>query len=420
MRLFHKQFVDYKDCKKIEEKHPWVGRAILLVDLDAFFASVEQLDHEEWRGRPVIVGGPPDKRGVVSTASYEARAHGVHSAMPSSVAQRLCPQACWSYGNYARYSEMSNVVMEILFHETPHVQQVSIDEAFLDITPNRINKEHPASIAWRIQEHVSQLGITCSIGLGSTKTVAKLASNIDKPQGLTIIMHGEEEAFFNMLAIRKLNGVGPALEKNLVGAGITTIGELYRTPIETIQQLGTGVEHLYERLHGYDTPVESKRPKAKSISHEESFPVDLSSRKDCIEALMQIGEKLGRRLRKGNHRGDSIFIKVKFSNYKLKTKQTTLSAPTQYEYEFIPEVIQLFDELWKPGDKVRLLGIGIGGFEQDQEQMSIFPPFENENIEMNGEEEKTKRSLVDVSDSIKDKFGESAIKKGLFRDLYHH
>ena len=160
---------------------PWEGPAILLVDLDAFFASVEQLDHPGWRGKPVIVGGDADKHGVVSTASYEARAFGVHSAQPASVARRLCPDAIWTHGHFDRYREMSETIMSILRDETPLVQQVSIDEAFVDVSPTKVNTEHPVRIAERIQSRVEALGVTCSVGVGTSKTIAKIASDMDKP-----------------------------------------------------------------------------------------------------------------------------------------------------------------------------------------------------------------------------------------------
>ena len=147
---------------------PWHGRAILLVDLDAFFASVEQLDHPAWRGKPVIVGGDADRHGVVSTCSYEARAFGVRSAMAASLARQLCPDAIWTRGHFSRYREMSNRIMSILRDETPHVQQVSIDEAFMDVSPTRANTEHPAAVAARIARRVEELGITCSIGVGTS------------------------------------------------------------------------------------------------------------------------------------------------------------------------------------------------------------------------------------------------------------
>lgn len=160
----------------------------MLVDLDAFFASVEQHDHPEWRGKPVIVGGDPTKRGVVSAASYEARKYGVHSAMPSSTAARLCPNAIWTAGSHARYAEVSQQVMDILQSYSPHLQQVSIDEAFLDVSPTRVNRTHPVKIAREIQERVDELGITCSIGVGTSKAVSKIASDLDKPHGITVVI----------------------------------------------------------------------------------------------------------------------------------------------------------------------------------------------------------------------------------------
>ena len=162
-----------------------MGRAILLLDLDAFFASVEQLDHPQWRGKPVIVGGKADSRGVVSTCSYEARTFGVRSAMPSATAQRLCPHAIWAPPRFERYRELSQRVMGIMYDESPLLEQVSIDEAFLDVSPGRYTKESPVEIARRIQERVAELGITCSVGVATGKTVAKIASDLDKPQGST-------------------------------------------------------------------------------------------------------------------------------------------------------------------------------------------------------------------------------------------
>ena len=173
----------------------WAGKAIGLLDLDAFFASVEQLDHPEWRGKPVIVGGDADRRGVVSTASYEARTFGVHSAMPAAQAARLCPDAIWTHGRFDRYREVSSRVMGIIEDETPLVEQVSIDEAFFDVTPGRYSRESPVDICRRIQGRVSELGVSCSIGLGVSKSVAKVASERDKPRGLTVVLPGSEASF---------------------------------------------------------------------------------------------------------------------------------------------------------------------------------------------------------------------------------
>lgn len=198
----------------------WNGPAIGLMDLDAFFASVEQLDHPEWRGKPVIVGGSPEKRGVVSTCSYEARVYGVRSAMSSAQAKRLCPEAIWTPGHFDRYREMSARVMAILADETPFVDRVSIDEAFFDISPGRFCDEHPIQIAQRISQRVSSLGVTCSIGLGRNKTVAKIASERDKPRGLTIVTPGTEHGFLAPLPVRAMSGIGAAAESALARVGI--------------------------------------------------------------------------------------------------------------------------------------------------------------------------------------------------------
>ena len=215
----------------------WHGPAIGLLDLDAFFASVEMLDHPEWRGKPVIVGGSPEERGVVSTASYEARRFGVHSAMPSFQAQRLCPQAIWTHGHFDRYREVSREVMSFLSDETPRVQQMSIDEAFFDVTPGRWSHESPVAICRRIQGRVFALGITCSIGLGTSKTVAKIASERQKPRGLTVVTPGTEAEFLSPLPVAAMSGIGPATERRLEEMGVRTLGQLAAQDKERMRRL---------------------------------------------------------------------------------------------------------------------------------------------------------------------------------------
>jgi len=191
------------------EATPWEGRAILHVDLDAFFAAVEQLDHPEYRGKPVIVGGDPSRRGVVSTCSYEAREYGVRSAMPSARAAQLCPHAIWAASRFGRYHEMSQAVFALLRDETPHVQPVSVDEAFLDVTQGDFSTEHPVAIARRVRARVAELGLTLSVGVATSKTVAKIASDHDKPDGLTVVCPGSEAAFLAPLPVRDMSGIGP-------------------------------------------------------------------------------------------------------------------------------------------------------------------------------------------------------------------
>ncbi len=207
------------------EARAWEGRAILHVDLDAFFAAVEQLDHPEWRGRPVIVGGDPSRRGVVSTCSYEARLFGVRSAMPSARAAALCPQAVWAKPSFGRYHEMSQAVFAIFRDETPLVQPVSVDEAFLDVTQGAYAAEHPVAIARRIRERIAVLGVTGSVGVATSKTVAKIASDHDKPDGLTVVCPGDEAAFLAPLPVRDMSGVGPRTAERLASLGVKTLGD---------------------------------------------------------------------------------------------------------------------------------------------------------------------------------------------------
>ena len=248
---------------------PWEGPAILLVDLDAFFASVEQLDHPAWRGKPVIVGGDADKHGVVSTASYEARPYGVRSAMPSSTAKRLCPHAIWTHGRFDRYREMSNAIMDILRAETPHVQQVSIDEAFMDVSPTSVNREHPVRVAQRIQQRVEELGVTCSIGVGTSKTVAKIASDMDKPRGLTVVYPGGERDFLAPLPVRTMSGIGAAAEEKLHSRGIRTLGQLADADEGMLlRAFGKNGRVMHVRANGGDDAPVEQDDTVKSVSNE--------------------------------------------------------------------------------------------------------------------------------------------------------
>lgn len=226
-------------------------------------------------GKPVIVGGSADRRGVVSTASYEARRFGVHSAMPSATARRLCPQAIWTNGHYARYKEMSAAVMAILVDETPLVEQVSIDEAFFDVTPGRFSQESPVLICARIRERVAELGVTCSIGLGVNKTVAKIASEREKPRGLTVVPPGTEAAFLAPLPVGRMSGVGPATQERLRRMGIHTLGELARSDQSMLErEFGVLGPRMALRASGRERSrvcEAAAEEEVKSVSNERTF-----------------------------------------------------------------------------------------------------------------------------------------------------
>lgn len=395
-----------KDRQQLPE---WSGPAIGLMDLDAFFASVEQLDHPQWRGHPVIVGGSAEKRGVVSTASYEARTFGVHSAMPSYQARRLCPHAIWTRGNRERYREMSAQVMQIILDETPLMEQVSIDEAFFDVSPGRYSKESPVAICQRIQKRVAALGITCSIGIGTSKTVAKIASERQKPHGLTVVPPGAESSFLSPLPVRALSGVGKATQNTLAKLGIRTLGELACQDPEFLRaHLGVAGPRLVARAAGKERSVVKRidaQEKVKSVSNERTFARDLTTRAELNAAIGHVCELVGTRLRKKGLKGSHLTLKLKFDISHIHTAQCTLAMPSDDEREFGPTARGLLDGLWREGTPVRLVGVAISGFDAPPQQMSLF-----------GSEDTAPGSrLSHVTDELRERFGKDSITYG--RDL---
>lgn len=398
----------------------WHGKAILLVDLDAFFASVEQLDHPGWRGKPVIVGGDPDKRGVVSTASYEARKYGVHSAMPSSQAKRLCPDGIWTKGRFDRYREMSNVIMSILRDESPFLQQVSIDEAFLDVTPNQLNREHPVRIAQRIQRRVEELGVTCSVGVGASKSIAKIASDMDKPRGLTVVFPGTERDFLAPLPVRKLSGIGATAERKLHDAGILTLGDLADAGQERLERLlGKNGVTVFRRVTGLEDGNVRADDIVKSVSNEMSFAEDLTSRKDIEAAISAMAAKVGRRLRRKGLAGRTLTLKLRLDNRSIRTSQCKLDTPTDDDLAFAPRVLALLDDIWRPGIAVRLVGVAISGFDPEgPSQGRLFDIGYDDSASRVASpdepalSEEKRRNLLRATDALKERFGESAVRFG--------
>ena len=397
----------------------WRGRAILLVDLDAFFASVEQLDHPSWRGKPVIVGGDPAKRGVVTTASYEARAFGVHSAMPAVTAARLCPQAIWTNGHFDRYREMSAQVKQILLDESPLLEQVAIDEAFLDVTPGHYSGEHPVVVANRIRGRVAELGVTCSIGVGTSKTVAKIASDHDKPSGITTVFPGTEAAFLAPLPVRALSGIGRQSERRLEALGIRTLGELSDAEPGLLSGIfGVNAARVVARARGVDEGVVETHHDVKSVSNEMTFSVDLIERAEIEQAVTMLAAKVGRRLRRKGLAGHTAILKMRYDDLSRRTAQRRLEAATDDEGVFAPVLCELIDELWSPGTHVRLLGAGISGFDEVSLQPDLFSAAD---AQENGGQlpEETHRRLVDALDAVRDRFGDDAVAYGRelkFRD----
>ena len=396
---------------------PWNGKAVGLMDLDAFFASVEQLDHPEWRGKPVIVGGSASRRGVVSTASYEARTFGVHSAMPSWQAERLCPHAIWTHGHYARYRELSDAVMQIIENETPLVEQVSIDEAFFDVTPGRYSRESPLAICQRIQKRVAELGITCSIGLGSNKTVAKIASERQKPRGLTVVLPGTEAAFLAPLPVRVMSGIGKASESRLSDMGIHTLGQLAQQDPERMRSIfgvagprmvlrASGLEE--SRVRASDEPEE-----VKSVSNERTFAHDLKTRDELEAAIGHVSALTGSRLRKKGLAGTQVTLKLKFDIRHTHTAQRQLADPTDDEHVFGKVACELLDGLWREGTGVRLVGVAVSGFDgRKPQQLGLLDEDPDDTEAAPGRD---LRALSVTTDDIRSRFGNGVLSYG--RDL---
>lgn len=395
----------------------WNGRAVMLLDLDAFFASVEQMDHPAWRGRPVIVGGDAEKRGVVSTCSYEARKFGVHSAMPASTAARLCPHAIWVSGHFSRYREISRQVMAIMQDESPFIQQVSIDEAFLDITPTAHCPEHPVVVAQRIQQRVNAIGVTCSIGLGTGKSVAKVASDFDKPNGLTIVYPGREREFLAPLPIKVMSGIGPAAQRTLQSFGIVTLGDVAQADDDVLKRVfGKNALMMRNRCTGSDADAVAEGEAAKSVSNENSFAEDLTEREDIEAAIATAAAKVARRLRMSHLRCSGVSLKLRYANRQARTAQTVLAHPCDDEYQMMPVLYSLLDEVWCPGTAVRLVGVAASRFNEPlQAQERLFDltdapdATDRQRDSLNAQ---AREGLKIATDTVRNRFGENAVQFG--------
>ncbi|TDE90808.1 DNA polymerase IV [Occultella glacieicola] len=331
---------------------------ILHVDMDAFFAAVELIDRPELRGRPVIVGG--QHRGVVLSATYEARASGVHSAMPMAQARALCPQAVVIAPEHGRYREVSQAVMRILGEVTPVIEPLSIDEAFLDVSGARRRIGPPRLIAEQIRERIrSELEVVASVGIASTKFVAKLASSHAKPDGLLLIPHEASVSFLHSLPVGALWGVGERTQANLARLAIHTVADLAHTPPATLNRLlgNSAGQRLYDLAWGRDPrPVQPVRQE-KSIGHEQTFATNLSGRAEMAAVLLDQAHRCAARLRAGDLVTAGVSIKVRFADFTTLTRSRGLEAPTDVAHELYQAARSLLAGVDIPPGGVRLLGV---------------------------------------------------------------
>jgi DNA polymerase IV len=374
---------------------------IIHVDLDAFFAAVEQRDHPELRGKPVIVGGDPRSRGVVSTCSYEARKFGVHSAMPTRTALSLCPHGIFLPVDGAKYQRVSREVMAVLRRFTPAVEQVSIDEAFLDVAGSEALFGPAPEIARRIKrEVVESTGLTVSVGVATTKLVAKVGSDLRKPDGLVVVEPGEEAAFLAPLEIRRLWGIGPKTAERLHALGISTIGELAALPPETLARaLGDHGATLHDRALGIDPdPVVGGGEAAKSVSHETTFAVDVMDPAEIERTLLALTEGVSARLRSAGLRAGTVAVKIRDSHFRTITRQKALPEPS----DLTDTIWRVAVELTRPeirGKKIRLLGVAATQLGAP-EQISMFEVVDAK-----------QRRVVDATDAVRRRFGDRAVTR---------
>ncbi len=377
---------------------PRPAEPILHVDLDAFYASVEVLKDPSLAGRPVVVGGA-GPRGVVMSASYEARAYGVRNAMPAVRARRLCPDAVFLPPDFEAYRAHSNRFREILLAVTPLVEPIALDEAFLDVSGAGLLFGEPPEIAAKIRREVAaEVGVRCSVGVGPNKLVAKLASKRAKPDGLLVVRADEVDAFLHPLSVRALWGVGERTAETLARVGVRTVGDLARTPVRVLERL-LGEQHardLHELALGHDDrPVTPYEP-PRSISHEETFETDLDDTEELLREALALSHRVAARLREDGYRARTLTLKVRLANFTTLTRSRTLPAPTDVGAEIHAVVADLYRGLPGGRRRVRLLGVAATG---------LVPAGEEQLALLRGER---RRDVERALDRIERRFGRGA------------
>jgi DNA polymerase IV len=390
-----------------------MARKIIHLDLDAFFCSVEELRDPSLRGKAFAVGGRPDERGVVASCSYAARLCGVHSAMPMARAIRLCPGLLIISSRHGVYSQASSQVMDRLRLITPLLEQISIDEAFLDVTDL---PESGEEIARRLQAEVRDgLGLPCSLGVATNKLVAKIATDVGKasarkgspPNAITVVPPGQEAAFLAPLPVQALWGVGPKTAARMAEMGIRTIGELAQWPVEElVRQFGKSGHDLSRHAQGLsESPIVTTHA-PKSISQETTFVKDISSQAILRQTLLELSQGVGRQLRREKLCGTTVKLKLRWPDFTTITRQISLPQPTDQDQEIFEAVWSLFTKAWHAKTAVRLLGVGISGLGTPVRQLSMF----DQNY-------KKDTRLQATLDDLRARFGDKAVRRGSDLDI---
>jgi DNA polymerase-4 len=401
--------------------HPAFPRTIFHVDMDAFFVSVEELHDPSLKGKAVVVGGQRDERGVVSAASYEARKFGVHSAMPLRTAAKMCPHAIFVNGHPDRYRECSEKVYKVLGTFSPQVEMASIDEAYLDMSGTERLHGPPLKAAHTLHHRMkADTGLNCSVGIGTSRLIAKVSSAQAKPNGVLWIVPGEEAKFLAPLDVREIPGVGKVMESHLHALGIKKVGDLGKLQDHELEnRFGKWGLALAGKARGedaggwFDTEV-GEDVGAKSISHEHTYNEDTADVSQLEATLMRLSEMVGRRLRKSNFHAGTLQLKLRYKDFTTITRAHTLAAPTQLDAEIFEQIRALFRKNWKKGAQVRLLGVHAASFTTQPDQINL----------LDGNQQERWKNAMAAADRLRDKFGESSVSlaagmRGNFRERTH-
>jgi DNA polymerase IV len=388
----------------LEERAADAVASILHVDMDAFFVSVELLERPELRGKPVVVGGRPDQRGVVTAASYEARKFGVHSAMPLRTAGKLCPQAVFLDGHHEKYGEWSDRVATILAKFSPIVEMVSIDEAYLDLSGTERLHGPPLAAADKLLRTITRTtDLPCSAGLATTRLVAKVASDQAKPRGLVWVAPGQEARFLAPLPVRKIPGIGEVTERALRALRIETVDQLAAVAPEKLEKIfGQWGDALYRKARGGDSYEFVIDAEPKSISHNHTFGEDTNDTEALHSLLSHLSQKACKRLREAGLATRTLTLTIRYAGFDTHTRAKTLSEPTQLDTDIFRVFQKLFVEHRDMKRKVRLLGVSLGGLTHGSEQLDLLDAERRERLE----------KLTRATDKLRDRFGFGKVQFG--------
>jgi len=377
---------------------------ILHVDMDAFFVSVELLARPELRGKPVVVGGQKDQRGIVASASYEARAFGIHSAMALRTAGKLCPHAVFLDGHHELYGQWSDRVAEILARFAPVVEMASVDEAYLDLAGTKRLHGPPLAAAHALlREITDKTGLPCSGGLARTRMVAKVASEQAKPRGLLWIPAGAEAIFLAPLGVRRIPGIGPVMEAALKAIGVETVRQLAEIPREALdKRFGQWGGALYRKARGEDAWEFAVDSEPKSISHDHTFGEDTADRAQLESMLSLLVQKAGKRLRESGLHTCTVELRLRDADFRTITRRRTLPEPVQVDAGILDAVRALFQAAWRDNRKLRLVGVALSSFSDSGEQLGL----------LDSETREKKERLARATDQLRDRFGFSKIQLG--------